>query len=327
MSQSNHVYSPDYHPSSALGFAKAAPREGDNQGRKSCSWFSRVELKIVALAVYLIRTPPPSLLHISALVLANWRPLGREAKRRTQSRRAGLADRSVGAWWPSAVALMRKTRSVRGLCLAVLLGSAPCWSIEALPCVGRVSSATRTLSVIGTVHTPSRQQLREVARLIRSTRPDVVLVELDQPRLEQLLKQQHRAGPLGGPPTFGAELAEAVAVAAACDTPVVLGDAVLPLDALWRDRPFLDAPRLWRAARLRLRRRFPGVEVHPNPNSNPNLNPNPNPNSNPNRASKCTLRLTLTPTLTLTSRCAVCPWRARSPMTLRRPSLCCSPSG
>jgi hypothetical protein len=210
---------------------------------------------------------------------------------------------------------MRKTRSVRGLCLAVLLGSAPCWSIEALPCVGRVSSATRTLSVIGTVHTPSRQQLREVARLIRSTRPDVVLVELDQPRLEQLLKQQHRAGPLGGPPTFGAELAEAVAVAAACDTPVVLGDAVLPLDALWRDRPFLDAPRLWRAARLRLRRRFPGVEVHPNPNSNPN------------RASKCTLRLTLTPTLTLTSRCAVCPWRARSPMTLRRPSLCCSPSG
>ena len=172
------------------------------------------------------------------------------------------------------------TRSLRRLCLAVLLGSAPspCWSIEALPCVGRVSSATRTLSVIGTVHTPSRQQLREVAQLIRSTRPDVVLVELDQPRLEQLLKQQHRAGPLGGPPTLGAELAEAVAVAAACDTPVVLGDAVLPLDALWRDRPFLDAPRLWRAARLRLRRRFPGVEVHPNPNPNPNPNPSPNPN-------------------------------------------------
>ena len=211
---------------------------------------------------------------------------------------------------------MRTTPS-RGLCLAVLLGSAPCWSIEAPPCVGRVSSATRTLSVIGTVHTPSRQQLREVARLIRSTRPDVVLVELDQPRLEQLLKQQHRAGPLGGPPTFGAELAEAVAVAAACDTPVVLGDAVLPLDALWRDRPFLDAPRLWRAARLRLRRRFPGVEVHPNPNRNPN----------PNRASKCTLSLTLTLTLTLTSRCAVCPWRARSPMTRRRPSPCCSPPG
>ena len=103
----------------------------------------------------------------------------------------------ASAWY-----LMANTPSLRRLCLAVLLGSAPCWSIEALPCVGRVSSATRTLSVIGTVHTPSRQQLREVAQLIRSTRPDVVLVELDQPRLEQLLKQQRRAGPLGGPPSF-----------------------------------------------------------------------------------------------------------------------------
>ena len=111
------------------------------------------------------------------------------------------------------------------------------------------------------MHTPSRQQLSEVAQLIRSTNPDVVLVELDQPRLEQLLKQQQRAGPLAGPPTLGAELAEAVAVAAACDTPVILGDAVLPLDALWRDRPLVDAPRLWRAARLRLRQRFPEVEV------------------------------------------------------------------
>ena len=26
-------YSPDYHPCSALGFTKAEPREGDNQGR------------------------------------------------------------------------------------------------------------------------------------------------------------------------------------------------------------------------------------------------------------------------------------------------------
>jgi len=28
-------YSPGYHPCSALGFTKAEPREGDNQGRKS----------------------------------------------------------------------------------------------------------------------------------------------------------------------------------------------------------------------------------------------------------------------------------------------------
>ena len=76
------------------------------------------------------------------------------------------------------------------------------------PQVGRVSSATRTLSVIGTVHTPSRQQLSEVAQLIQNTRPDVVLVELDQPRLEQLLKQQQLAGPLAGPPTLGAEALE-----------------------------------------------------------------------------------------------------------------------
>ena len=126
-----------------------------------------------------------------------------------------------------------------------------------LPCVGRVSSATRTLRVLGTVHTPSRQQLSEVAQLIQITQPDVVLVELDQPRLDQLLKQQQLAGPL----TLGAELAEAVAVAAACDIPVILGDALLPLDALWRDRPFIDAPRLWHASRLRLRQRFPDVEV------------------------------------------------------------------
>ena len=126
-----------------------------------------------------------------------------------------------------------------------------------LPCVGRVSSATRTLRVLGTVHTPSRQQLSEVAQLIQITQPDVVLVELDQPRLDQLLKQQQLAGPL----TLGAELAEAVVVATACDIPVILGDALLPLDALWRDRPFIDAPRLWHASRLRLRQRFPDVEV------------------------------------------------------------------
>ena len=146
----------------------------------------------------------------------------------------------------------------RSLCFSTLLWCAPCCSIEArLPCVGSVSSATRTLRVIGTVHTPSRQQLGEVAQLIRSTRPDVVLVELDQPRLERLLEQQQ----VGGQPTLGAELAEAVAVAAACDIPVVLGDAVLPLDGLWRGRPFIDGARLRRASRLRLRRHFPDVEV------------------------------------------------------------------
>ena len=120
------------------------------------------------------------------------------------------------------------------------------------PSVGTVTTATRKLHVIGTVHTPSPTQQAEVAALIESICPDVVLVELDQPRLEALLarKQQSELA-------FGAELAEALQTAEACGIPVVLGDAILPIDALWQARPFVDGSRLWRAVQ---RTRFaPGV--------------------------------------------------------------------
>jgi len=127
-----------------------------------------------------------------------------------------------------------------------------------LPCVGQVSSGRRQLNVIGTVHSPSSKQQTDVAELIRSTRPDVVLVELDQPRLEGLLEeQQSSAGAL----TYGAELAQAVVVAGECNIPVVLGDAILPLEALWRDRPFLDPRRFAHALRLSLRPQYPSADV------------------------------------------------------------------
>ena len=140
--------------------------------------------------------------------------------------------------------------SGRQMCLgALLLCTASCSGLE-LPCVGTVSSKRRLLNVIGTVHSPSQKQQTEVAELIRSTRPDVVLVELDQPRLEGLLEeQQSSAGAL----TYGAELAEAVAVAGECDIPVVLGDAIMPLEAMWRDRPLLNLRRFAYALRLWLR--------------------------------------------------------------------------
>ena len=104
----------------------------------------------------------------------------------------------------------------------------------------------RTLHVAGTVHTPSSMQQAEVATLIESTRPDVVLVELDQPRLEALLEQHEREGTI----TFGSDLLQAVQSARVHDIPVVLGDVILPLDALWQARPFINGGRLWRACKL-----------------------------------------------------------------------------
>lgn len=91
-----------------------------------------------------------------------------------------------------------------------------------MPCVGRVSRGARELLVVGTVHTPSSQQRAEVASLIRSSKPDVVVVELDQERYDQLLSEVER---LGKPPPYGAELAEAVHAAKSCGAAVMLGDA------------------------------------------------------------------------------------------------------
>ena len=77
---------------------------------------------------------------------------------------------------------------------------------------GYVRNTDRNLVVIGTVHTPSKQQRVEVAELIAATRPDIVVVELDAERLELLLNKQQNQGEMLA---YGAELAEAVAAAVA----------------------------------------------------------------------------------------------------------------
>ena len=69
--------------------------------------------------------------------------------------------------------------------------------LELPPSVGTTSSATRTLFVLGTVHTPSVRQQAEVATLIRNARPDVVLVELDRGNAgkdERVRQQLRKAG-------------------------------------------------------------------------------------------------------------------------------------
>ncbi|KAL1508388.1 hypothetical protein AB1Y20_004498 [Prymnesium parvum] len=88
----------------------------------------------------------------------------------------------------------------------------------ALPtCVGRVAREERELLVIGTVHTPSAQQLEEVKSTIRAVRPDAVVLELDQERLEILLRDARE--------NYAAEFAASFQVAAMeCGALVMLGD-------------------------------------------------------------------------------------------------------
>ena len=95
------------------------------------------------------------------------------------------------------------------------------------PGVGCVSDPSgRKVIVIGTAHTPARQQQEEVAILIEDSKPDVVVVELDQERMELLqadVALQRTKGRRA--PRYGAELAEAVAAAKRLGVPVLLGDS------------------------------------------------------------------------------------------------------
>ena len=63
------------------------------------------------------------------------------------------------------------------------LGARPSLKQPALPCVGLAASSTRELIVVGTAHTPCRSAA-EVSSVILTAKPDVVIVELDQERLE-----------------------------------------------------------------------------------------------------------------------------------------------
>ena len=56
-----------------------------------------------------------------------------------------------------------------------------------LPCVGLVASPTRELLVVGTAHTPCRSGA-EATAVITAAKPDVVVIELDQERLERLIR-------------------------------------------------------------------------------------------------------------------------------------------
>jgi len=114
-----------------------------------------------------------------------------------------------------------------------------------LDCVGCVAGPSGTVVVIGTAHTPCKSEA-EVREVISRLKPDAVILELDQERLDLLLEGR---GGLGG--GYGDEFAAAARAAEEAGVPVVLGDARIrdirnQLLRVWRP----DAARLLRAARL-----------------------------------------------------------------------------
>ncbi|KAH8048238.1 hypothetical protein JL722_12642 [Aureococcus anophagefferens] len=117
-----------------------------------------------------------------------------------------------------------------------------CCANALTPAVGSVSSATRTLTVIGTVHTPSAVQRAEVRAVIDAAQPDAVVVELDAERLETLWDRSRDATP-----AYGAELAEAVRSARVRSSSSATRSS--PRAAV-EAAPFLDLERIARGARL-----------------------------------------------------------------------------
>ena len=71
---------------------------------------------------------------------------------------------------------------------------------------------------MGVVHTPSAQQHAEIRRVIASANPDVVVIEIDQMRLDTLLAADNTM-------SYGGELATAASAAAAAGSVIILGDA------------------------------------------------------------------------------------------------------
>ena len=142
--------------------------------------------------------------------------------------------------------------------LAILLAPLVLALTPSMPSVGRIKTPSADVFVFGSVHTPSAKQLHEVSSLISEVQPDVVLLELDQQRLEVLLSQPDTA--------YGAELAVAARSANEAGAVVLLGDAkerdsvasVLAMDASIADgervaravRFALDPPRLSSVARI-----------------------------------------------------------------------------
>ena len=117
-------------------------------------------------------------------------------------------------------------------------GSSPCESF-----------ARRRLLVVVTAHTPCRSAA-EVSAVIAAAKPDVVVLELDQERLEGLLREDSTQQ------NYGADFAAAANAAVGVGAPIILGDvkARRTIASLRAPGPIADTSRITRAARLALRR-------------------------------------------------------------------------
>lgn len=84
--------------------------------------------------------------------------------------------------------------------------------------------------------------------MIAAAKPDVVVLELDQERLEGLLRDESAS------PTYGADFAAAAQAAVGIGAPIILGDvkARRTIASLQAIAPIADAARIGRAARLAL---------------------------------------------------------------------------
>ena len=75
---------------------------------------------------------------------------------------------------------------------------------------------------MGVVHTPSVQQHAEIRQVIASANPDVVVIEIDQMRLDTLMLSADDNNAMS---SYGGELATAASAAAAAGSVIILGDA------------------------------------------------------------------------------------------------------
>ena len=133
------------------------------------------------------------------------------------------------------------------LTLSLAAASRPPLTSVNLPCVGLVASATRELVVVGTAHTPCNSPA-EVSAVISAAKPDVVVLELDQERFEQLMLQDDADRKIG------ADFAAGAAAAKKVGATIILGDVKVrkTVASLRAMGPVADFPRFLRAARTAL---------------------------------------------------------------------------
>lgn len=179
-----------------------------------------------------------------------------ESASRDAGRRRGNAGGSGATRLPGASAL------------GGVPASSPSLPKQLPPCVGRVVSTAKSWEclVAGVVHTPSAKQQQELRAVIEAAAPDVVLLELDQGRLNTLLE-------LGPSTSYGAELATAASAAWASGSVVLLGDvrARDSFAALFEPGQVVDPKRLRAGATLALSSMLSGVGAAPRSTSQENV--------------------------------------------------------